>query len=406
MTSLRDLPIRDDLRGKEPYGAPQLDVPVRLNVNENSYPVPPDVAAAMEHSLVGVLKNLNRYPDREFTALRCRLAHYLTGVLGRSSPTESRTSSSGSVTGSATGSATGIAPEQIWAANGSNEVLAHILQAFGGPGRTALGFSPSYSMHPLIAESTGARWISEDRDAGFGLNPGSAASAVRRHDPDVVFLCTPNNPTGNGLTLDVIEAVLAAASGIVIVDEAYAEFARPGFRTALTLLPENPRLVVSRTMSKAFAFAGVRVGYAAAQPALIDALRLVRLPYHLSELTQAAACAALDHAPSLLANVERLIEQRDRMSAALTDLGFTVVPSDSNFLLFGNIADPHLVWQTLLAAGVLVRDNGIPGHLRVNAGTPEETDAFMTAIRAAVTANPRILSDPRALAAASIKDTA
>ncbi|WP_101651679.1 histidinol-phosphate transaminase [Brevibacterium ihuae] len=382
MTTLDDLPIRDDLRGSVPYGAPQLDVPVQLNVNENSHPVPPQVVEAIESSLGAVLRDLNRYPDREFTALRAALAGYLDGVLERqsdrgSAPAEARQH---------------IAPEQIWAANGSNEVLAHILQAFGGPGRTALGFTPSYSMHPLITASTGAAWVEAPRVAGFDIDIDTAVAAVREHRPDVVFLCTPNNPTGNGLGLEVVEAVLAATDGIVIVDEAYAEFARPGFRTALGLLPDHPRLVVSRTMSKAFAFAGVRLGYAVAHPALVDALRLVRLPYHLSALTQAAACAALAHAPALLANVDRLVAERDRMSEALRALGFSVVPSDSNFLLFGGIAEPHALWQDLLDRGVLIRDIGIPGHLRVNAGTVEETDAFVAAVRGCLADRPAHLA--------------
>lgn len=382
MTTLDDLPIRDDLRGSVPYGAPQLDVPVQLNVNENSHPVPPQVVEAIESSLGAVLRDLNRYPDREFTALRAALAGYLDGVLERQS-----------VRGSAPAEARQhIAPEQIWAANGSNEVLAHILQAFGGPGRTALGFTPSYSMHPLITASTGAAWVEAPRDAGFDIDIDTAVAAVREHRPDVVFLCTPNNPTGNGLGLEVVEAVLAATDGIVIVDEAYAEFARPGFRTALGLLPDHPRLVVSRTMSKAFAFAGVRLGYAVAHPALVDALRLVRLPYHLSALTQAAACAALAHAPALLANVDRLVAERDRMSEALRALGFSVVPSDSNFLLFGGIAEPHALWQDLLDRGVLIRDIGIPGHLRVNAGTVEETDAFVAAVRGCLADRPAHLA--------------
>lgn len=382
MTTLDDLPIRDDLRGSVPYGAPQLDVPVQLNVNENSHPVPPQVVEAIESSLGAVLRDLNRYPDREFTALRAALAGYLDGVLERQS-----------VRGSAPAEARQhIAPEQIWAANGSNEVLAHILQAFGSPGRTALGFTPSYSMHPLITASTGAAWVEAPRDAGFDIDIDTAVAAVREHRPDVVFLCTPNNPTGNGLGLEVVEAVLAATDGIVIVDEAYAEFARPGFRTALGLLPDHPRLVVSRTMSKAFAFAGVRLGYAVAHPALVDALRLVRLPYHLSALTQAAACAALAHAPALLANVDRRVAERDRMSEALRALGFSVVPSDSNFLLFGGIAEPHALWQDLLDRGVLIRDIGIPGHLRVNAGTVEETDAFVAAVRGCLADRPAHLA--------------
>lgn len=374
--------LREELRGRTAYGAPQLDVPVQLNTNESSYPVPEPVVVAVLAALEGELRGLNRYPDREFTALRAALAGYLDGVLERQS-----------VRGSAPAEARQhIAPEQIWAANGSNEVLAHILQAFGGPGRTALGFTPSYSMHPLITASTGAAWVEAPRDAGFDIDIDTAVAAVREHRPDVVFLCTPNNPTGNGLGLEVVEAVLAATDGIVIVDEAYAEFARPGFRTALGLLPDHPRLVVSRTMSKAFAFAGVRLGYAVAHPALVDALRLVRLPYHLSALTQAAACAALAHAPALLANVDRLVAERDRMSEALRALGFSVVPSDSNFLLFGGIAEPHALWQDLLDRGVLIRDIGIPGHLRVNAGTVEETDAFVAAVRGCLADRPAHLA--------------
>lgn len=382
MTTLDDLPLRDDLRGRSPYGAPQLDVPVRLNVNENSHPVPAEVVTALERELSAVLHDLNRYPDREFDRLRSALAHYLDGVLDRQG-------------GRAAGTAASerIDPAQIWAANGSNEVLAHILQAFGGPGRTALGFTPSYSMHPLITASTGATWIAVDRDADFGISAEAAVAAVRQHRPDVVFLCTPNNPTGNGLDLAVIEAVLAASTGIVIVDEAYAEFARPGFRTALTLLPQHPRLIVSRTMSKAFAFAGVRLGYAIAHPAVTDALRLVRLPYHLSALTQAAACAALEHTPVLLDNVEALISERDRMVTALTELGFDVAETDANFVLFGGVSDTRLLWQRLLDAGVLIRDIGIPGHLRVNAGTTEETTAFIEAISAIVAAHPETLEN-------------
>ncbi|WP_349827671.1 histidinol-phosphate transaminase [Brevibacterium litoralis] len=384
MTNLEDLPLRADLRGQTPYGAPQLDIPVRLNVNENAFDVPADVVQAMDHALQAELPHLNRYPDREFTALRARLARYLDGVLTRQG---GRDAASGQPVAHAP-----VDPAGIWAANGSNEVLSHIVQAFGGPGRRALGFVPSYSMHSLITTSTGAEWITAERAADFTLTADAAVAAVRAHRPEVVFLCTPNNPTGTGLDLDVVRAVLAETEGIVVVDEAYAEFARPGYVSALTLLPDNPRLVVSRTMSKAFAFAGVRLGYAVADPALIDALRLVRLPYHLSALTQAAAGAALDHADSLLANVEELIRQRDRMSAGLADLGLDVVPSDSNFLLFGGLTDPSAFWQGLLDRGVLVRDIGIPGHLRVNAGTADETTAFLDACAALLAADPTHLT--------------
>lgn len=374
MTSLGSLPLRDDLRGRSPYGAPVIDVPVRLNVNENSFAVPAEVTAEIHARIADITASLNRYPDREFSGLRDLLAGYLTGVVRGEGAAD-----------------LAITPDMIWAANGSNEVLFHILQAFGGPGRTVLGFTPSYSMHPLITRSTGADWVEVPRGEGFAITAEAAWRAIDEHDPDVVFLCTPNNPTGNRTPLDVIEAVCDAARGIVIVDEAYAEFAGPDFQSALALLPGRPRLVVSRTMSKAFAFAGARVGYAAADPALIDGLRLVRMPYHLSTLTQAAAEAALQHPDALLAGVHELSRQRDRMVEELRALGFDVIESDANFVLFSGVSDPSLLWQRLVDRGVLIRDVGIPGSLRVNAGTPEETTAFLTAVGDILSAHPETL---------------
>lgn len=353
---LARLPLRDDLRGRTPYGAPQLDVAVRLNTNENSYEVPPEVVEAILEAIAEQVPGLNRYPDREFTALRADLADYLGH---------------------------GVEPEQVWAGNGSNEVLQHLVQAFAGPGRTALGFTPAYSMHPIISTGAGTTWVDglrgTERDP-FDLTAAHAVAQVRRHDPDVVFLCSPNNPTGTALGPDVVEAVYDATRGIVVVDEAYAEFARAGTPSALGLLPGRERLVVTRTMSKAFALAGARLGYLAADPAVSDALRLVRLPYHLSSLTQAAARAALWHADLLLSTVEALKEQRDRIVAALAALDLRAVPSDANFVLFGGLADEKQVWRGLLSHQVLVRDVGIPHHLRVSAGTPEETTAFLGAL--------------------------
>lgn len=374
MTSLGSLPLRDDLRDRSPYGAPVIDVPVRLNVNENSFAVPAEVTAEIHARIADITASLNRYPDREFSGLRDLLAGYLTGVVRGEGAAD-----------------LAITPDMVWAANGSNEVLFHILQAFGGPGRTVLGFTPSYSMHPLITRSTGADWVEVPRGEGFAITAEAARRAIDEHDPDVVFLCTPNNPTGNRTPLDVIEAVCDAARGIVIVDEAYAEFAGPDFQSALALLPGRPRLVVSRTMSKAFAFAGARVGYAAADPALIDGLRLVRMPYHLSTLTQAAAEAALQHPDALLAGVHELSRQRDRMVEELRALGFDVIESDANFVLFSGVSDPSLLWQRLVDRGVLIRDVGIPGSLRVNAGTPEETTAFLTAVGDILSAHPETL---------------
>ena len=351
--------LRPDLRGRSPYGAPQLDVPVRLNTNENSYPVPDVIVRAVMAALEEDVRHLNRYPDRDFTDLRGALTAYLEKQAGLT-----------------------ITPDQVWAGNGSNEVLSHIVQAFGGTGRTALGFTPSYSMHPIISETFGTTWVDGLRDSDtFDLTVEGAAEGARVHDPSIVFLCSPNNPTGTALPFDVIGAVLEAApDAIVVVDEAYAEFARPGTASALTLLAENPRLVVTRTMSKAFAFAGGRLGYLVAAPELVDALRLVRLPYHLSTPTQTIARVALEHADLLLATVEMIKQQRDRIVDGLAEMGLTPVASDSNFVLFGGLADAAATWQGLLDAGVLVRDVGIPHHLRVTAGTPDETSAFLTAM--------------------------
>jgi histidinol-phosphate aminotransferase len=360
--SVNDL-LRPDLRGQTPYGAPQLNVAVALNTNENSYAVPQDVVDAIVASVGGVASGLNRYPDREFVRLREDLAGYLTGSTG-----------------------VPVAASQVWAGNGSNEVLLHLLQAFGGSARVALGFTPAYSMHPVITRTTGTTWVDGLRGvegAGvFDLDVVSAVAQVRQHSPDIVFLCSPNNPTGTALGLDVVEAIYAAAPrAIVVVDEAYAEFARPGTPSALTLLAGRRRLVVTRTMSKAFALAGGRLGYLAADAELTDALRLVRLPYHLSTPTQAIACAALEHADGLLATVEALKTQRDRIVTNLSQMGLDPVPSDANFVLFGGLADERVAWQALLDRGILIRDVGLAHYLRVTAGTPQETGAFLEAMR-------------------------
>jgi histidinol-phosphate aminotransferase len=351
--TLADLPLRDDLRGRSPYGAPQLDVPVRLNTNENPHPLPAELVAAIGAAAAEVAGRLNRYPDREATALRADLA----GYLGH-----------------------GLSTGQVWAANGSNEVLQQLLQAFAGPGRTALGFTPSYSMHPIIAAGTGTGWLDGLRSGDFTVSPEVAAGQVRAYQPDVVFLTSPNNPTGTALPLEVVRAVLDEAPGMVVVDEAYAEFARPGTPSALTLLPGQPRLVVTRTMSKAFGMAGLRLGYLAADPAVVAAMLLVRLPYHLSALTQAVARVALAHGPALLASVEAVKRQRDRIVAELPAHRLRAVPSDANFVLFGRFADAQAGWQALLDRGVLVRDPGLPGWLRVTAGTASEMDAFLSAL--------------------------
>lgn len=353
MASLSDLPIRDDLRGLTPYGAPQKKVRIALNVNENTHPIPEAVATDIVKALAEAVLGVNRYPDREFTTLRQSLA----GYLGH-----------------------GLTAENIWAANGSNEVLQQILQAFGGPGRSVLGFPPTYSMHSIIAAGTGTRWVAGERDEGFEISPQTAVRWIERTTPDLVFFCSPNNPTGTPLSLETIAAAYDATDGIVVVDEAYAEFAPSELPTALTLLEGRERLIVSRTMSKAFAFAGARLGYLAADPAVADALRLVRLPYHLSALTQAAAVAALAHSSEMLAMVDDIKAQRDRLLVELPKLGYPAWPSWSNFVLFGGVADPHAVFEELLDHEIIIRDLSIPHHLRVTAGTEAETTAFLEAM--------------------------
>jgi histidinol-phosphate aminotransferase len=331
-----------------------LDVPVRLNVNENPYPPSEALVAEAAAAAADAVRGLNRYPDRDAVALRRDLAAYLGHGLDES---------------------------RVWAANGSNEVMLQLLQAFGGPGRTALSFAPTYSMYPEYARDTSTGWLTGRRAEDFSVELAHALDQVRQHRPSVVLLASPNNPTGTTLPLDLVAALHDESDAIVVVDEAYAEFRRTGIASALTLLPGHGRLVVVRTMSKAFAFAGARVGYLAAAPDVVDALRVVRLPYHLSAVTQAVARVALRHANDLLARVDDIRAERDALATWLEDRGVTVPDSDANFVLLGRFADRHAVWQGLLDRGVLVRETGPAGWLRVSIGTPEEMAAFRAALQ-------------------------
>src|SRR5687767_9873996 len=354
-------PLREELRGLQPYGAPQLSrdqAPVQLNVNENPYPPSPECTADIEAAAGAAAAGLNRYPDREFSELRAALAAYLT----RETPH-------------------GVRPDQVWAANGSNEVMLQLLQAFGGPGRVALSFAPTYSMYPEYARDTMTRWVQGQREDDFSLDLDRARGLVAQERPSVVLLPSPNNPTGTALPLDAVTALCeATGDGVVVVDEAYAEFRRSGTPSALELLPRHRNLVVTRTMSKAFALAGARVGYLAADPAICDAIRVVRLPYHLSSVTQAVALAALRHAPELLGRVDELRAERDATVTWLRAQGLEVADSDANFVLFGRFADRHATWQALLERGVLIRETGPDGWLRVSIGTPAEMTAFKDAL--------------------------
>jgi len=333
---------------------------VPLNVNENPYPPPPEVIQTIVQYVEHAAGTLNRYPDRDFTELRQALVAYLASESG----------------------ATDLTVEHIWAANASNEVLLHIFQAFGGPGRTALSFDPTYSMYPEYARDTQTQWITGQRQADFTIDQAQAIDQLKHTAASLVILASPNNPTGTPVPLELIDALCTASRGqaVVVVDEAYAEFRSPGTASAISLLNRHPHLVVTRTMSKAFAFAGVRLGYAAACPELVGYLRTVRLPYHLSTVTQVTALAGLHHASLMLAQVASLRQARDQLRQDLLAMGLTAPPSAANFLAVGRFADAATTWQALLDQGVLVRHTGPPGYLRVTVGTPEQNHAFLTAL--------------------------
>lgn len=360
MTGIDDLPVRDELRGQSPYGAPQLDVPVRLNTNENPYPLPEALIDRITERVREAARTLNRYPDRDAVELRTALARYLTRTAGHP-----------------------VGAANVWAANGSNEVIQQLLQTFGGPGRTAIGFEPSYSMHALIARGTGTGWISGPRNEDFTIDVAAAERSIAGNRPDVVFITSPNNPTGTAVDTETVlalyEAAQAAGPAMVVVDEAYGEFSHAP--SLLPLIEGRPHLVLSRTMSKAFGAAGLRLGYLAADPAVVDAVQLVRLPYHLSSVTQATALAALEHTDTLLRYVEQLKDERDRLVSELRSIGYDVTQSDANFIQFGRFQDASAAWRAILDRGVLIRNNGVPGWLRVSVGTPAENDAFLEAAR-------------------------
>ena len=361
------LPVpRDGIAGAAPYGAPQLEVAHALNVNENPYGPSPELAEAIGSAAAEAAVGLNRYPDREALALRAALGTYLAAESGIEAPEA----------------------HEVWAANGSNEIMHQLLLAYGGPGRTALGFTPHYSMYPEYARDTYTAWVTAERGPApdFALTAEAVTAAIAAHRPSIVVLTSPNNPTGTALGLDVVEAAAAALAptrGLLVVDEAYGEFRRDGVPSALTLRAKHPNLVVTRTMSKAFALAGARLGYLVADPAIVDAVRVVRLPYHLSAITQAAARTALAHREELLGKVALLRSERDALATHLAARGHEVAPSDANFILFRSFTDRDAVFEGLLARGVLIRAVGPAGWLRVSLGTPEDNAAFRTALEEA-----------------------
>lgn len=352
------LPIRGEFAGSHAYGAPQLDVKVALNTNENPFEPPQALIADMLAETATVMSTINRYPDRDAVALREALANYVSASTGHE-----------------------VGAECVWAANGSNEVLQQVLQLFGGAGRTALSFGPTYAMYGLLCRGTGTTYVEKSRRPDHSIDAAQVIEAAKDTGASVVFVCSPNNPTGNSVELDILEDIYAGLplDCVLVVDEAYGEFSSR--QSAVSLLPGRERLLVSRTMSKAFAYAGARVGYLVASAEVVAAMQLVRLPYHLSSLTQAAAQVALRHSAELQQDVEELKVQRDRIIAAARALGLQVADSDANFVLIAGLADPAAVWSALLARGVLVRDLGIPGALRITAGTPAQTDELIAALQ-------------------------
>lgn len=353
--TLDDLPLRADLRGKAPYGAPQLAVPVRLNTNENPHPPTRALVDDVVRSVREAAIDLHRYPDRDAVALRADLAGYLTAQTGIQ-----------------------LGVENIWAANGSNEILQQLLQAFGGPGRSAIGFVPSYSMHPIISDGTHTEWIEASRANDFGLDVDVAVAAVVDRKPDVVFIASPNNPSGQSVSLPDLCKLLDVAPGIAIVDEAYGEFSSQP--SAVSLVEEYPsKLVVTRTMSKAFAFAGgrLRIPDRYARGDRRNAAGAVAVSPVVSHSSRGPGRAAASD--DTLSSVAALIAERERVTTSLNDMGFRVIPSDANFVLFGEFADAPAAWRRYLEAGILIRDVGIPGYLRATTGLAEENDAFLRA---------------------------
>lgn len=357
------VPVRDDLVDVAPYGAPQLDVAVRLNTNEPPEPPPRSFDDALARRIAGL--RLNRYPDRSAVELRRAL-----------------------------GARAGLGPERVWVAGGSNEVLLHLWSAYGGPGRRLLLFTPGYSAHPLIARAAATPVVTHGLDPDLSLSPASAAAAVAAHAPDIVCIASPNAPTGVEVPLATVEALHDAGAGLVVLDGAYAEF---GSLDPRPLLDRLPRLVWVRTFSKAWRLAGARLGYAYAPEWVVDDVQRIRLPYHLDALAQAAGLAALETSADVTAHVPEIRRERRRLTEALAELGARTWPSGGNFVLFRVPGrDGRQVFEALLHRGVLVRDfstvDRLRGALRVTVGTRDENDAFLAALGAALDEVPVVSS--------------
>jgi histidinol-phosphate aminotransferase len=350
------IPVRDDLRALEGYHSPQLDVNVRLNTNESPLPPP----AAWRDAFAAELSRVewNRYPDRNATTLREAIAE-----------------------------AHGVSADMVFAANGSNEVIQTILLTYAGPGRTVATFEPTYQMHAQIARVVGSTVVEGERGADFTLDPGEIRRVVEVGRPHVTFLTSPNNPTGLVEPVERIEELLGMSSGLVVADEAYAQFAD---WSALALLDEQRPLVVTRTFSKTWSLAGVRLGYAIGPTWFVRELDKVVLPYHLDAAKQVAGRLALRYVAEMDERVRLIVSERERMSAAMRALPIDVTPSGANFILFQpTVMAGRALWQALIDRSVLVRDcSGWPrlaDRLRVTVGTSAENDAFLAALTEVLT---------------------
>lgn len=352
---------RDDLTALVGYHSAQVDVRVRLNTNESPEPPP----LAFRDALAAEISRIawHRYPDRAATELRAAIAELH-----------------------------GVDPAQVFVANGSNEVLQTVLLTYAGPGRTVATFEPTYQMHAQIARVTAATVVEGERAPDFTLDPAEVARVMSEHRPDVVFLTSPNNPTGLVEPRARVRQLLDVAPGLVVVDEAYAQFAD---WTALDMVAEDVPLVVTRTFSKTWSMAGARLGYMVAPTWVVAELDKVVLPYHLDAVKQIAGRLALGFTDDMNERVATLVAERDRISTALADLGMTVFPSGANFVLFRvppGAPSAKDVWAGLVERSVLVRDCSswprLDGCLRVTVGTADENTEFLTALAATLAGGP------------------
>lgn len=344
--------VRDDLVELDSYESPQLGVQTRLNNNESPLPPPKGWRDALAREIAAL--PFHRYPPREANALRSAIAEIH-----------------------------GVPPEAVYCGNGSNEVLLALLLCYGGSGRRALSFEPTYPLHSRFSRLTATEVVTGERQDDFTIDAAHAERRIAETAPDVIFLCSPNNPTGVQEPSDTIERVVNGAQGLVIVDEAYAEFAS---ESSLERVTESGSVVVVRTFSKAWSLAGLRLGYVIAPSDMVEKLHLLALPYHLDVLKQTAGRLALQFGPEMRARIAEIVGEREKISAGLSQLDVKVWPSSANFVLFRpNGRDAQEVWQALVDRSVLIRSYarspGLENCLRVTVGSPAENDRFLAELK-------------------------